>query len=248
MIKHLKPMIDILFRPVRSRWALHLDALFLLGSLVVGASLTPAWGASNAAPAPARSPAEIEAAYIASIEKRVADILAVLELKEPAKAARVHDTLIAQYRALRAWHDDNDARLKAAGKADTNAAARIQATLKTLHRQFLDKLAADLTPGQVEQVKDKMTYNKVKVTYDAYVEIIPSLTEPQKARILELLKEAREEAMDGGSAEEKSAIFKRYKGKIANYLVKEGVDEAGARKEWSAKQKANAAAKAPSTE
>ena len=42
-----------------------------------------------------------EAAYSQTIEKRVADILVVLELKDPAKTARVHDLLVAQYRALR---------------------------------------------------------------------------------------------------------------------------------------------------
>jgi len=37
-----------------------------------------------------------------------------------------------------------------------------------------------------------------------------------------LLKEARELAIDGGSAEEKTAIFGKYKGKINNYLSAQG--------------------------
>jgi hypothetical protein len=49
------------------------------------------------------------------------------------------------------------------------------------------------------------------------------LPEANRQKILELLKEAREEAMDGGSAEEKTAVFQRYKGKINNYLSKEGI-------------------------
>ena len=48
-----------------------------------------------------------------------------------------------------------------------------------------------------------MTYNKVKVTYDAYAVIIPGLTDSDKAKILDLLKTAREKAMDGGSSSEK---------------------------------------------
>ena len=55
-------------------------------------------------------------------------------------------------------------------------------------------------PEQVEIVKDRMTYNKVKVTYDAYCAIVPNLTESDKSKISELLKAAREEAIDGGSA------------------------------------------------
>src|SRR5436190_22485974 len=99
-------------------------------------------------------------------------------------------------------------------------------------------MAAELTPEQMDKVKDKMTYNKVQVTYDAYCEIVPNLTEPQKEKIFELLKEAREEAMDAGSAEEKSAIFKKYKGKINNYLSAQGIDVGKAYKDWGARQKA----------
>ena len=45
-----------------------------------------------------------------------------------------------------------------------------------------------------------MTYNKVKITYDAYIDIVPALTAADKAKIMELLKAAREKAIDGGSA------------------------------------------------
>lgn len=168
------------------------------------------------------SPEQIEAKYTAAIEGRTADILKILDLPDTNKAARVHDTIIAQYRALNAWHNDNDAKLKAA-KADTNVVAQIRASLKTLHEEFLSKLAENLTPAQVEQVKDKMTYGKVQFTFNGYVSQYPNLSDENKAEILRLLKEAREEAMDGGSAEEKTAVFQRYKGKINNYLSKQGI-------------------------
>jgi hypothetical protein len=187
------------------------------------------------------TPEQTEANYAKAIEGRTADILKVLALTDANKTTKVHDAIIAQYRALKSWHDENDARLKASAK-DTNAVAQIRVSLKAIHDAFIARLSESLTPTQVEQVKDKMTYNKVQVTYDAYCEIILTLTDAQKAHILATLKEAREEAMDGGSADEKSAIFKKYKGRIANYLSKEGVDETKARKEWGAKQKAKATA------
>jgi hypothetical protein len=86
-----------------------------------------------------------------------------------------------------------------------------------------------------------LTYNKVKVTYDAYCQIVPGLTEAEKAKMLELLKEAREEAIDGTSSDEKAAVFKKYKGKINNYLSKAGHDVGKAYKDWGAKAKANGA-------
>ncbi len=172
---------------------------------------------------PPLKPAEdTEAAYARSVEKRTADILAVLELTNSAAREKVHDVIMAQYCALRAWHDANDPKLKAA-KGDTNAVAQIRSSLKALHDQFIASLSAQLSPEQVEKVKDKMTYGKVQFTYAGYLAAYPDLKEENKQKILELLKDAREEAMDAGSSEEKTAIFQKYKGKINNYLAKQGI-------------------------
>jgi hypothetical protein len=168
------------------------------------------------------TPDQIEANYSQAIEGRTADILKVLGLSDTNQSAKVHDLILAQYRALRAWHDANDAKLKAA-KGDINAVAQIRSSLKVLHDQFIAGLSASLAPEQVEQVKDKMTYGKVQFTYAGYLVAYPDLAEPHKQKILELLKQAREEAMDGGSAEEKTAAFQKCKGKINNYLSKEGI-------------------------
>jgi len=168
------------------------------------------------------TPRQAEADYTQKIEERTTAILKILALNDTNKTAKVHDIIIAQYRALNAWHDANDAKLKAAGK-DTNAVAQIRSSLKTVHNDFLAKLSEYLSPEQVDQVKDKMTYGKVQFTFNGYLTQYPGLSEAYQQKILELLKEAREEAMDGGSAEEKTAVFQRYKGKINNYLSKAGV-------------------------
>ena len=186
------------------------------------------------------TPADVEAKYTAAIEGRTADILKILALTDADKTAKVHDAIIAQYRALNAWHDENDAKLKAAAK-DTNAVAQIRASLKTAHDAFLAKLSESLTPAQVEQVKDKMTYGKVQFTYAGYMTAYPNLAEEHKQKILELLKLAREEAMDGGSAEEKTAIFQKCKGKMNNYLSKQGVHPE--KKNKAAQPETNAPAK-----
>lgn len=190
------------------------------------------------------SPAQREASYTKAIEGRTANILKALALNDTNQADRVHNIIMAQWRALRAWHDTNDARLKQAIKAgDSNAVAQIRTSLKSLHDQFLSELSTNLAPQQVDMVKDKMTYDKVEVTYKAYDQIVPNLTDADKTKILELLKQAREEAMDCGSAEEKSAVFKKYKGKINNYLSAQGHDVHKAYQEWGEKQKLKAAEK-----
>ena len=53
-----------------------------------------------------------------------------------------------------------------------------------------------------------------------------------------MLKQAREEAMDGGNAGEKSAIFQKYKDQINDYLNSHGHDVAKAYKDWEARQQA----------
>jgi len=128
-----------------------------------------------------------------------------------------------------------DTQLKVDGKEVNyeNRAPLLAAQSKPLHDPFLTKLSESLTPEQVEKVKDLMTYNKVKVTYDAYVAIVPALTDADKAKIMELLKAAREEAIDGGSAPEKASIFQKYKDQINDYLNANGHDMAKAFKEWA---------------
>ncbi len=184
-----------------------------------------------------------EASYTRGIETRTAKILDALALTDTNQIARVHAIILAQWRALRAWHDENDPKIKAAG-TDTNAVARIQSTLKDLHNGYLERLSDNLTPAQVETVKDKMTSGVVQATYNAYLEIVPNLTEMDKAKILELLKEGREEAMDGGNTKEKAAIIKKYKGRINIYLNAHGHNVSQAYKDWGAAQKAKARADA----
>ena len=189
---------------------------------------------------PPATEADKEAVYTTSIENRTADILKTLDVSDTAKSNEVHDAIIAQYRALRARDAAIDAKLKTEGKdiSYETRASQLAEESKPLHEQFIAKLAADLTPEQVEKVKDGMTYKKVKVTYDAYCAIVPDLTDADKAKILEELKLAREEAIDGGSATEKSAIFQKYKNQINDYLNAHGHDTAKAFKDWQAKQEA----------
>lgn len=195
-----------------------LAVLAPIALLLVLGPTTMVAAATNTPPAGANSEAA-EAAYTRAIEKRAADILALLDLKDQAKIAKVRDLIVAQYRSLRDWHDANDTRRRKANGDELN---RINASLKALHDKFISGLSSELTPEQVEKVKDKMTYGTLQVTYRAYCANYPNLSGEEKAAILKYLKEAREEAMDGGSSEEKHAIFRKYKGRINNYLNAHG--------------------------
>src|SRR5215469_13871054 len=212
-----------------------------LCAVLAGAALFSQFAPAQALNTPPASPAEIEALYTASIESRSQEIIKLLGLTDAAKSNAVREIIIWQYRTMRARDALIDAQLQATGKSVnySNRAERLDIESKPLHDYFLARLSKLLTPEQVEKVKDKMTYNKVKVTYDAYVAIVPGLNDAEKAKIMDLLKAAREKAMDGGSATEKSAIFQVYKDRINEYLTSHGHDVAAAYKAWAARQPAN---------
>jgi hypothetical protein len=162
-----------------------------------------------------------------------------LKIEDAAKAGRVRTLLLLQYRTLRARDEVINAQLRAAGKDPDDYAARAELRLrlsKPLHEWFVSILALELTPSQLEAVKDVMTYDKVRVTADAYAQIIPALKDADRAWIVERLKLAREEAMDGGSANEKSHIFQKHKEAINAELTARGYDVAKAYQAWEARQ------------
>jgi Protein of unknown function (DUF3826) len=227
-----------------------------IAGVVIGAPAMVRAQTNAPAAAPALTAAEKEQA---SLEKHVKPVLAKLKLADSAKAARVHDVLAAQFAALKTWHAANDAQIKplwndfnqarsAHNVTNANAAldkiAGVYASFKPQHDKFVSDLAAVLTPEQVETVKDVLTVNKVKVTYDVYLQIFPTLTDAQKAVVLQDLKAAREEAIDCESMAEKSAFFKKYKIIIEDdYLTAQGYNPKQARRDFAEKQKAEAAKK-----
>jgi hypothetical protein len=185
---------------------------------------------------PPPSKEELDAVYNTGVETRTVSILKKLNLTDSDKSNSLHDIIVAQYHSLRTRDEAIDAKLKAQGQDITyaNRASQLADTSKPLHDDFINKLNGVLTPDQVDQVKDLMTYNKVTFTYSAYCNIVPNLTDEDKAKIMDLLKQAREEAIDGGSAPEKSQIFQKYKDQIDAYLNAHGHDVAKAKADWAA--------------
>ena len=201
------------------------------------------------AAAEAQTPDQKQAASDKSIEKQAAGIVESLNLNDPAKAERVQAIIATDLKAVRDWHNSHPAP-KSTTKPSIPGLAQAEEDAKispAVREQFLRDLSAELTPEQVTAVKDKLTINKVKVTYDAYLQIVPNLSDSDKAFILESLAQARDESLDMKSMNEKSAIFKVYKNKIKAYLNEHGHNVDQAYKDWGAAQKAKKAAK-PATQ
>ncbi len=207
---------------------------------------------ASVVPALAQEPQTVrdrEAAYTQVIHQRADKIVATLGVADASKAARVREIIAQQYRRLRQIHDARDAQIQAvkkqAGENKGAADAGVQAGLEEantkldkLHKEYLLKLSAELAPEQVDKVKDGMTYGVLPLTYRVYREMLPDLTDRQKAQILAWLIEAREKAMDAGSSKEKHAWFGKYKGKINNYLSATGYDLKKAEQDLAQRRKA----------
>jgi len=192
--------------------------------------------------------------YAAVVTGRAEKIVATLGVADTVKFVKVRDIIAQQYIDLNKIHDARNAavkEVKAKYKEDkTKSDAEVKKLennankkLDKLHKKYLAKLSKQLNAGQIDMVKDGMTYRVLPITYKAYQDMIPRLTEVQKKQILEYLTEARERAMDAESSDKKHAWFGKYKGKINNYLSAQGIDSQKERKEWEARIKAAQAKK-----
>ncbi|MFO7657021.1 MAG: DUF3826 domain-containing protein [Bacteroidales bacterium] len=178
--------------------------------------------------------------YTNVITDRSAKIVNTLDISDSLKYSRVLSVIVEQYRNLSATHDFKDALIKEQKEHDSpDKDLKINmvkdsayAALYFLHARFLAALASELDAGQIEKIKDGMTYNVLHNTYTSYLAMLPELTEDQKRYIHAALYEARELAMDESSSKAKHAMFGKYKGRINNYLSAQGYDLAKRSKEW----------------
>jgi len=236
---------EVVFLEHRNEAAMRRDSQFSTAilALILGLSMASELPAADAAPAN-----DEEAAYTRTITERADKIVAPLGIDDAAKGARIRDLIVNQYRSLRDVHAARDAKIAQAANAPGDAVvaeawrsvARKDADLKLfpLHRQFVARLDAELTPEQVNQVKDGLTYGVVPLTYKRYRELLPNLTVEQQAEILANLLEVREYAMDAGSADEKHAWFGKFIVRINNYLSAAGIDMKQAEKDLAEREKA----------
>jgi len=176
----------------------------------------------------------VDPEYVKVTNERAQKIVDDLKLKSKEDQLAVRDIIAEQYRSLSKIQEVRDAKIAEIKKNTTDKGKQEKATEKvknstdkkilSLHKSYLNKLSKKLTNGQIVQVKDGMTYGVLPITVLGYNDMLPNLTDAQKKYIYDALVEAREHAMDAGSSKEKHAWFGKYKGRINNYLSKEGYD------------------------
>ena len=184
--------------------------------------------------------------YVASIVKRSQKCTDALGITGTDKGKQVLNIVANRYFALNDIYAERDSVKNLAKQKQGDekkmlmeaAEAKKDSKLYRSHFGFDADLSIYLTAEEIVTVKDVMTYNVVKVTSDAYSDMIPRLTAEEKAQIVAWLKEARELAIDAENSNKKHETFKKYKGRINNYLSKRGYDISKEREAWGERVKA----------
>lgn len=182
----------------------------------------------------------MEPDYVKTIVERSTKNTSQLNLTGE-KAEAVRNIVANHYFWLnRVWTTCNDkikeakANLTGAERDAAVAAAKAECDSRLYrdHFNFAAQLGMYLTQDEIISIMDALTYNKVKVTYDAYLDEVPSLKDYEKRQIYVWLCEARDLAIDGDTSNMKHDIFNKYKGRINNFLNKQGYDMRKEREEW----------------
>ena len=160
--------------------------------------------------------------YVETIKGRAQKIVDGLQFTDAKKAENVRNIIANRYFLLNDIHS----------KYGKDKQAERDAELYKHHFELASALALYLTEEQIDAVKDGMTFGRLPRDYKAQLEMIPSLTDEEKAQVLIWLKEAREFAMDCGDSKQKHFWFDKYRGRTNNWLSSRGYDLKKERDAW----------------
>ena len=170
-----------------------------------------------------------DAGYVGNIISRAQKATDALSITWTPMGENVRNIVANRYFSLNDIYAERDSLRKTDKRlADATADSKLYRS----HFGFDADLSAYLKPHEVTKVKDVMTFDVVSVTYQAYCDMIPSLTKEEKDQIMRWLIEARELAIDAESSNKKHEVFGKYKGRVNNYLSRRGYDIQKERKQW----------------
>ena len=196
-----------------------------------------------------QQPAE---SYHKMLVNRADKIVQTLGITDSVKYKRVVDIVVNHFATIGRIQDVADSTVKAI-KFERPDKEELEVMIKSFqndrdaklyhqHATFSAQLQSELTPEQIEGVKNGLTDQMLNVTYKATLEMIPTLKEDEKRQIWIWLLEAREHAIDVSTSDAKRGWFGKYQGRINNYLVSRGYDLIKERAAWTErikKQKSN---------
>lgn len=170
------------------------------------------------------------------VDQKVTRLIDTAKVTDADKVAKVKAIGAEWFTTLFAWHKANDAQLNALWTQWSQARAAVPkdefpgeliavkieeayASLKPAYDDYIKRLSAELTPEQVDAVKEAWSRSPGRMrTYNSYLEIAPDLSEKDKEVIMARMNLAREAAMLTDADREIVNIFKRHKVKVEQYI------------------------------
>ena len=170
-------------------------------------------------------------------------ILQPMRLSETAKTARLVEATEYYLDDLKVILDERSKKLASIEKdykedSDAKESLIVEAYVIArdkylpVKKKYTHQLEEELTPYQVERVKDGLTYDAFPNFHAMYFEMVPKLEPAEKAHILALLVEGRENAMLAISMEGQTQWWDKYRGIINNYIASQGYDFGKLSKIW----------------
>jgi|GEM_PF-6876206 hypothetical protein len=185
-----------------------------LFSALIGLAFSTAGCAQNARPQPVVVVAD-NPAFAPVAEKRVTGIMSALKLADAEQAARVKQHILNFMVTTKNAYEG-----KQPLTGDALREALVQA--RTAFYAALD--SEQLTEDQLIVIKNGLAGGHFNREYNAVQELIPTLTEEEKAYIREQLKSGFDDAIILNDGEAKGAVFHKIRGRNNNYLAKRGYD------------------------
>lgn len=170
------------------------------------------------------------------IDRRVPQLLNAAKVTDADKIAKVKVIGAEWFATLFAWHKENDPKLKTLWAEWNKARAvvpkdefpgelvavkieEVYSSLKPAYDNYMTKLSAELTSEQIDAVKEAWSHSPgMKRTYNAYLDIVPDLSEKDKEVLKARMHLAREAAMLTDASKEIIDIYKRHKVKVEQYV------------------------------
>lgn len=180
--------------------------------------------------------AAVDEAMRKRIDQKVTRLVDTAKVTDADKVARVRAIGAEWFAALFSWHKEHGKEISALwtqwnqaravvpkdefpGEIVATKIEAVYSSLKPAYDDYIKNLSAELTPEQVDAVKEAWSRSPGMMrTYNSYLEIAPDLTEKDKEVIKARMHLAREAAMLTDADREIVNIFKRHKVKVEQYI------------------------------
>jgi hypothetical protein len=181
-------------------------------------------------------PAALDEATRKKIEQKANKLVEAIQLNDADKSAKVK-AMVSEWLAIMLdWHRAHDAELgplwsqwnaaravvpkdEFPGEVIAHQIDAVYASLKPAYDVYVKRLSEQLAQEQVDAIKEHWSRSPgMTRTYNAYLQIVPDLTEKDKQVIRDRMLMAREAAMLTDSDREIVAIYKRHKVKVEQYV------------------------------